>query len=110
MSEADLTIEEGRIALYQLERQLKQEHQSSPKNSNIIASTENNYDIFTTTNNNNNYVDSRKHLYHERKLLDQKPRDARLNYRKGSPLGLTLEVIIPCEPLKLHLTNNCVGT
>jgi hypothetical protein len=28
-------------------------------------------------------------------LLDQKPRDARLLNRKGSPLGLTLEVITP---------------
>ena len=36
-----------------------------------------------------------RHNYHaERKLLDQKPRDARLQSRKGSPLGLTLEVNI----------------
>lgn len=36
---------------------------------------------------------NRQNYQAERKLLDQKPRDARLQSRKGSPLGLTLEVI-----------------
>ena len=35
---------------------------------------------------------NRLNLQAERKLLDQKPRGDRLKNRKGSPLGLTLEV------------------
>lgn len=37
---------------------------------------------------------NRQNLQAERKLLDQKPRGDRLKNRKGSPLGLTLEVFL----------------
>jgi len=36
-------------------------------------------------------VGSRPSLNSERRMLDQVPRDTRLHYRQGSPLGLTLE-------------------
>lgn len=36
---------------------------------------------------------NRQNLQAERKLLDRKPRGDRLRNRKGSPLGLTLEVM-----------------
>jgi len=71
------TLEEGRVALYQLEKQLKER-------GNIILS-----DTISEGSSN-------KHLYvstHERKLLDQKPRVERLNQRLES-LGLTIEVIL----------------
>jgi hypothetical protein len=83
MFDTEYTLEEGRIALSQLEKQLQIEH--TEQGNRHQYSSNNQYGS-------NNSVGSRKQLYHERKLLDQKPRDARLNFRKGSPLGLTLEV------------------
>ncbi len=83
----DVALEEGRIALYQLEKQLK-----------------------TGANNNNdnseNSVGSRQLSYNsERRILDQMPRDTRLHNRKGSPLGLTVEVKSPVSPLDLTVSN-----
>ena len=46
------------------------------------------------TDNDSQSVGSRQSLRIERKRLDQHSRDARLNFRKGSPLGLTIEVFI----------------
>jgi hypothetical protein len=67
----DNEIEEGRVALHQLERTLKEAQRQDDAGS----------------------VGSRQQsLNSERRLLDQVPRDARLHYRKGSPLGLTVEV------------------
>ena len=67
-------IEEGRVALHQLERALKDAQRQDDAGS--VGSR-----------------GSRQHsLNSERRLLDQVPRDARLHYRKGSPLGLTVEV------------------
>jgi hypothetical protein len=61
------TLVEGRQTLDVLEKQLRQDPSSTQ-------------------------LGSRQNYQAERKLLDQKPRDARLQSRKGSPLGLTLEV------------------
>ena len=66
----DMTLEDGRIALYQLEKQLKVSSSAVPDTSE-------------------NSVGSR---LSERRMLDQVSRDARLHNRKGSPLGLTIEV------------------
>lgn len=70
------TLEEGRVTLHLLERQLK--------NNNLIQD-----DASEGSSRQNG---SRNTLMAERRLLDQQPRDARLQMRKGSPLGLTLEV------------------
>jgi hypothetical protein len=72
----DDTLEEGRVALHLLERQLK--------SSNSIQD-----DVSEGSSRQNG---SRQSLMAERRLLDQQPRDTRLLLRKGSPLGLTLEV------------------
>lgn len=72
----DDTLEEGRVALLQLERQLKDQRESNFSRN--------------TTHSNGHKIN----LHSERKLLDQKPRGARLKYRKGSPLGLTIEVLL----------------
>ena len=67
-------VEEGRIALHQLERHLKDPAYHA--NSNLDAVS----------------VGSRQQsLKSERSLLDQNSRDTRLHYRKDSPLGLTIE-------------------
>jgi len=66
------TLKEGRMALNELERQLK--------DSGSVDASESS-------------VGSRQLSWNsERRILDQVPRDTRLNYRKGSPLGLTVEV------------------
>jgi hypothetical protein len=73
---SDETLEEGRVALHLLERQLK-----------------NNVSQDDTSEGSSRLHGSRQsHRMAERRLLDQQPRDARLLLRKGSPLGLTLEV------------------
>lgn len=77
----DETLEEGRVALHLLERQLK------TTTSNSIQGGD---DAISEGSSRQN--GSRQSLMAERRLLDQQPRDARLLLRKGSPLGLTLEV------------------
>jgi hypothetical protein len=77
-------IEEGRATLHLLEKQLQYDFQSD-------GSIKQNIGV-------------RQSLLAERKLLDQKPRDARLQNRKGSPLGLTLEVL-PNDISNLIQTN-----
>ena len=72
MSYQGLDLEEGRVALHQLEGQLKQ--QGVVKCFDDAGS-----------------VGSRPSLNSERRMLDQVPRDTRLHYRQGSPLGLTVE-------------------
>ena len=72
----DDTLEEGRVALLQLERQLQDQRES--------------HFARDSTNSNGHKIN----LHSERKLLDQRPRGARLKYRKGSPLGLTIEVFL----------------
>lgn len=74
----DETLEEGRVALHLLERQLK--INTVPQDDAISEGSSRH--------------GSRQSLMAERRLLDQKPRDARLLLRKGSPLGLTLEVFL----------------
>ena len=66
------TLEEGRVALHQLERQLSERNNSYNDNSSASSSKHH-----STTS--------------ERKILDQIPRTARLNLRLES-LGLTVEV------------------
>lgn len=73
------TLEEGRMALYQLERQLK--------SINIGNMSSNSNEV----NDSNSIGSKQQSLQSERKLMDQIPRDARLHYRLGSPLGLTVE-------------------
>jgi len=68
------TLEEGRVALYQLEKQLKE------RGNNILSDT-----ISESSSNKLNTSTQ------ERKILDQKPRVERLNQRLES-LGLTVEV------------------
>ena len=72
----DDTIEEGRLALLTLERQL------GGGGSGISG---NQQEPHVTTNRTTSTLSS------ERRLLDQAPRDLRLNNRMGSPLGLTIE-------------------
>jgi hypothetical protein len=67
----EITLEQGRRQLELLSRQLQQQKTSDQS----VGSS------------------NRPSLQAERKLLDQKPRGDRLKNRKGSPLGLTLEVI-----------------
>jgi hypothetical protein len=74
----DETLEEGRVALHLLERQLKTTNSNSIQDDASEGSSRHN--------------GSRQSLMAERRLLDQQPRDARLLLRKGSPLGLTIEV------------------
>ena len=62
-------LHEGRAALYELEGQLQRFDSSDALS---VGS-------------------GRPSLHSERRLLDQVPRDTRLHYRQGSPLGLTLE-------------------
>jgi hypothetical protein len=68
------TLEEGRVALYQLEKQLKE------RGNNILSDT-----VSESSSNKLNTSTQ------ERKILDQKPRVERLNHRLES-LGLTVEV------------------
>lgn len=63
-------VEEGRLALNELERQLKEKR--SEKQSHREAQA--------------------RYAY-ERRALDHIPRNERLKYIKGSPLGLTLVVM-----------------
>ncbi len=66
------TLEEGRVALHQLEKQLNSRNNG---------------------NNDNSSATSSKHqsIISERKILDQVPRNTRLNTRLES-LGITVEV------------------
>lgn len=68
------TLEEGRVALYQLEKHLKE------RGNNILSDT-----VSESSSNKLNTSTQ------ERKILDQKPRVERLNHRLES-LGLTVEV------------------
>ena len=71
IEEADeVTLEQGRQHL----RLLSKEFQEQKATDHSVGSS------------------NRLNLQIERKLLDQKPRGDRLKNRKGSPLGLTLEV------------------
>ena len=65
-------VEEGRIALYQLEKHLK----DSKRDVGDTGSVSSNRQVS---------------LRSERSILDQTARDTRLHYRKDSPLGLTVE-------------------
>lgn len=67
-------VEEGRIALYQLEKHLKDSQRADPVGDSGSVSS-------------NRQIS----LKSERSILDQTARDARLHYRKDSPLGLTVE-------------------
>lgn len=73
-------LEEGKLALEMLEKQMK-----AHGNAVVETSTGN------SIGDNNSVGSNKQSLNSERKLLDQVPRDARLQYRKGSPLGLTIE-------------------
>jgi hypothetical protein len=68
------TLEEGRVALYQLEKHLKE------RGNNILSDT--------VSERSSNKLNTSTQ---ERKILDQKPRVERLNHRLES-LGLTVEV------------------
>lgn len=89
----DETIEQGRFALYELERQLKLSHVSTasiPSSSNHLnLSSFQDLDIDLDIN----QSDSRSEVskISERRLLDQLPRNTRLSNRQDS-LGLTIEV------------------
>lgn len=74
-------LEEGRLALLLLEKQL-----------NVGKEREH---IRTDVS-----VGSSRHTSQSRRKLDQAPRDIRLNNRKGSPFGLTIEV--RCEILRIR--------
>lgn len=69
----DETFEEGRVALYQLERQLN-DRQQGPDNRSEVSSKQ-----YSATS--------------DRRMLDQLPRNTRLNTRLES-LGLTVEVCV----------------
>lgn len=73
MSTVDETLEEGRVALFLLERQLKESKTAVPVPSDSSVGSR------------------QSSLNNERKLLDKVPRDARLTYNRSS-LGLTIEV------------------
>jgi len=76
------TLEEGRIALNELEKYLKDKNLSD----------------FPAVN------DAKQHSQ-ERRLLDHAPRHERLKQIKGSPLGLTLEVLFEiCSCFFVHIT------
>lgn len=66
------TLEEGRIALQELENYLK-EREEFPNDSGSVG--------------------KQSIKLEDRKLMDHVPRNERLRHIKGSPLGLTLEVI-----------------
>lgn len=75
------TLEEGRVALYRLERQLKEHHSQG-------RAVDNNGD----NRDNRSESSSQRHsVSSDRRLLDQLPRTTRLNQRLES-LGLTVEV------------------
>ena len=67
------TLEEGRVALYQLERQLKERSSKNVNDGGSVTSSKANSSA------------------QERRLLDQMSRGERLNNRQES-LGLTIEV------------------
>jgi hypothetical protein len=69
---------EGRATLDVLEKEMKQHEQQQP--------------LQQQPSQQQPLQSNRQNFQAERKLLDQKPRGARLQSRKGSPLGLTLEV------------------
>jgi hypothetical protein len=76
--------EDGRIALYQLSRQLKEYENSHVDTGSSVSSRQ-------------------ASLSSERKIMDQSPRDTRLKVQKESPLGrMTIEVsqlihmCVPC--------------
>lgn len=86
------TLEEGRVALYQLERQLK-ERNGLPSSDNL---SENN--------------SSKQHSSADRRVMDQLPRITRMNHRLES-LGLTVEVRVQvsgCQGV-LALTSLCTA-
>ena len=89
----DDTIEQGRLALLTLERQLQEStypafHSKSNSGGGSGGgggSSGNQEPSVNATNRTTSTLSS------ERRLLDQAPRDLRLNNRMGSPLGLTIE-------------------
>lgn len=78
----EVTLEQGRQQLQLLSRQLQEQKTGDQS----VCSSSN-----------------RQNLQAERKLLDQKPRGDRLKNRKGSPLGLTLEVLFKVHFVHTHL-------
>ena len=72
------TLEEGRMALILLEKQLSDRR-------DIVSDT--------------SVGSGSRQNSQNRKLLDKVPRDARLHNRKGSPLGLTIEVKNSYQPI-----------
>ena len=84
----DATIEEGRLALLTLERQLQEStypefHSTSTSGGGVLRG--NQEPSVNATNRTTSTLSS------ERRILDQAPRDLRLTNRMGSPLGLTIE-------------------
>lgn len=81
------TLEEGRNALFELERQLKE------RNDTVDSASENN--------------SSKQHSSIDRKTMDQLPRLKRLNQRSES-LGITVEVISSSHRLffNSHITTH----
>mmetsp|Transcript_530 Transcript_530/g.941 ORF Transcript_530/g.941 Transcript_530/m.941 type:complete len:1347 (+) Transcript_530:93-4133(+) len=95
----DRIVADGREALHHLEEQLKGPHTSlqtytpthphthtDPIETHIYPTDADTYTDYDRSSN-----AQRSNLLAERRLLDIKPRDARLQSRLGSPLGLTLE-------------------
>ena len=73
------TLEEGRIALQELEKYLK-EREEFPTNGDRDRVLD------------GGSVGKQTNKLEDRKLMDHVPRNERLRHIKGSPLGLTLEV------------------
>ena len=101
----DVTLEEGRVALHLLERKLKHQINSTASHAHTTTTTglnRNKYDNTRNTSVSNNVTRKTQpamssdasvppnYWTSERKILDQKPRNARLSYRNGN-LGISLE-------------------
>ena len=81
---AEDALKEGRFALVKLEKRLHQRGVSPIKS---IPQHEMSIKAQSV---------SKKSLFSERQIMDKVPRNDRLKNRRGSPLGLTLEVFIRC--------------
>ena len=83
------TLEEGRIALNELEKYLKDKNVTEfPALGNGHGRQGHNV---RSAHNGRQHNEERK-LHEDRKLMDHVPRSERLKHVKGSPLGLTLDV------------------
>jgi hypothetical protein len=76
------TLEEGRLALILLEKQLSERREYVHHSDQSLGSNS-------------------RHTSHSRRMLDTVSRDTRLHNRKGSPLGLTIEVRVTL-PFREH--------